>query len=942
MRNINPYTLNHIQGLSGLLPSNIVAISWAPGGAIYNYSSRKAGPLLGGLLELNNLESVIDLSGGQTSQQVNVKLSDVDGFLRTLINTIDIHKRPVFIYQWFEDALEIPPILLFEGLISSPIIWKEGERSLSFDVLSKFEDNEVGFAPEDGQFADVPQSLAGKAWPMIFGTVVNYPAIQLDEIPSGTTLVPIGIPDRTITSYQNYNDCEMRKQLAVAACLSEVGAKLRFAGSLGNGGREIYQRGQEFEDQAESIRRQVANTTRQENRRLERIKEDQKVNDLRIIPILNGHKFHQEDPISIYIGEAYYVGHFFGDQFFVTSRRHPEDAKDREVGDQASAQDLQITIEDPQTDFLEDGLFGRGIYDFRTPAERRQEVNEDPCGPHNLILPACPDTPALPPEKYNNWYADAGASVRPATEYPIRFICSITPVAVLGVSAKVSFGGRKTLLAIPSEYWEVITESYGAFNVTMIQLRSPLSSIKGSDWEDQLYVTMIGSIGGTVASLVQYIVANYTTYSIDPDSLGQLLLAPGGVNFAFTGKKNALTMLKEIAFQANLAIWMANSTIYFKYLPAAQAPVETIDENDTLINSLELTCSPTEDIITKMVATWRQDYSISDPYTLTTKLNAERYGVVERSEDFYIYNSQADVYRACSYWLYRLANTWKIVRLRTPLNKLRIQTMDTVVLTFTHPFFSNGATYSICQTSKYNPNEWSLEFEFWLPIKWGSMIDSNQGYPASSVIGPSVDDESGSFGPAANTEGSLKDLNLNSADITYNIVKTNRSKPSGSPQSDFGAPTNNNQQIALSVAPAGLEKAAAGGYITQRYPQADPKYKYRYHDAQSPDIPNLKFDKLVAIGRIKSFDKRDPDLPEGQIYKVLMYPNGFGQEPTEIKATQIKIHAEDRLGEGTIVTVVRSVVLSGTGGALDVKVKYFMQAPVWQPENESGSDEESE
>ena len=58
---------------------------------------------------------------------------------------------------------------------------------------SQIEDKEIGFSAEEGKFPYIPSDLVGKAWPMVFGTVYDYPALHIPFGVSGITLQGVGI-----------------------------------------------------------------------------------------------------------------------------------------------------------------------------------------------------------------------------------------------------------------------------------------------------------------------------------------------------------------------------------------------------------------------------------------------------------------------------------------------------------------------------------------------------------------------------------------------------------------------------------------------------------------------------------------------------------------------------------------------------------------------------
>ena len=60
-------------------------------------------------------------------------------------------------------------------------------------ILSQLEDREIGFSADKGEFKFLPASMCNKPWPIIFGTVLNNPALFVEPAIIGTTLTPAGV-----------------------------------------------------------------------------------------------------------------------------------------------------------------------------------------------------------------------------------------------------------------------------------------------------------------------------------------------------------------------------------------------------------------------------------------------------------------------------------------------------------------------------------------------------------------------------------------------------------------------------------------------------------------------------------------------------------------------------------------------------------------------------
>lgn len=948
-RQISANGLTTIAQAKGLEPVIICAINW--NGIIHYYSDKRLPQLnlLGKILDIGNIESVLDITGRSTSQSFSITLDDTDSSIKNIFNVVDVHKRPVTLYQWFTATSMDDKFVLFEGLINSPIVWKEGDRTVSFDVVSKLEDNEIGFSPDDGDILNVPQELVHQAWPMPFGVAVNIPPVRIDTIPSGATKVAVGILDSSLEEQELIIDCEAGRQLAIASCLSRVGAKLQFEGDLGGAGREVYDKGTQFQQRAEDIRRQVANKLAKDAAQIRVYINKQQVFDPRIIPVINGDRFLQDRFVSIRIGDATYRGKFHGNQFHVSQRFWPAQttANAPPGGPGTFDEDPEpITIEDPDNDFLEDALFGEDdADDYITPTE--QDQREDPCGPHNLILPACSSTDiaiygagAATPETQGFFFAQAGTSVNVGSDYPIRYIVSIVPgTVVLGVAAKRRFGGIKQLLAVPRNLYTVDTMNLGSVVATMVRLKAPLSTIENQEWEDDIFVTVSSPIGDNIADIIAYLITTYSpTMSIDAASFAVAhgYLEPYSANFCFTDKMKLVDAIKDLAFQGMCSLWINNNIVYIKFLPVQESPVETLTISDVEQKTAEVYSTDTESLVTKFIATWKQDYAQDEPNKLILKANIAKYGIQEEEFEFYCYNNEQNVKTVATFWLIRKSNSYKKIRLKTHLHKLKIDTLDTVNLDFGINWIASSAVPGIVESCKFDSNEQTIALDIWTPVRTGEMTIYQQSLPISyTATYPNPEDEiagnSGSVGPSSEAAGDLSGPN----GPQVNIVRTTKAKGSPIP-ADPDPVTNGSSSVVTTVAkvaPPGITTATNNDAQNVNTAQK-PREGYKYRKYKEIERPKLQFDGGSIPAVVVSKVGVDPNINTRQDYLMDAYINGLDKDPLRVTATQLQIHQDEEIPAESWFLITRQVtVVPKSGDVPDVKVKYLMQAPVWLAED---------
>lgn len=183
MRTVTSNALTQINERMGTEPMILVQIQWDTG-VSRTYADKTLSPSIKGkLLQISEIDSVLSLDNYETGS-VTITLDDTDGEIKQFIDQIQVHKRPCHIYLHYNGLDLDDKILLFKGEISSPFVWAESDRQVSFDVVTEIEAYEVGFSPEEGQLSFVSPKFLGKPWPLAFGDVKHIPAQKVSEAPT--------------------------------------------------------------------------------------------------------------------------------------------------------------------------------------------------------------------------------------------------------------------------------------------------------------------------------------------------------------------------------------------------------------------------------------------------------------------------------------------------------------------------------------------------------------------------------------------------------------------------------------------------------------------------------------------------------------------------------------------------------------------------------------
>jgi len=762
MRTISPAGLAKLAQKLGNEPILLLEVDWATSLLPKWYGDRTVSSIPGRILEIGNLDNVVGISANNTSQEINVTLDDTDGSIKAILNAHDIHKRTARLYQWFEGLDLGDKFLLFSGKISSPCVWNERERTVNFSIVSQLEDKEVGFSPEEGQFTWLPAGMVGKPWPLIFGTVLDCPALQMNEAVSGTTLAGVGViaglsylSSMPLFSDGGSSDSSTFVSLAqIAAQISTLWCAYNaYGGWSSEKAHEYLDQINELERQRFEIvynaRAQAACASWQREKQIqEATSRGLGANPLRI---LGGEDFPQNTTLTIEINGAYFVGRFSGQNFYISTRSWPEGESEalnqKEDRDETCSYSLppggHVTKYDYRIDvpcgygnhFLGDNCLCRFHgYIIQTGKGRSSRISDDPI-----------------PQQF---WAEPGAQVRIYSSEPITYIVAaayVSPGTVLAVKAYKEFTGERRLVDVPSSYYTIKNVTYGAIHTVQIVTNKPLSSYKDQGYTDDLYVTFRSNIGPDIIDILEYIIEWYTDLTCDPVSFAavQLKLDPNQnhtgfvANFPILDRKNAVEVLQDIAFQARCALWISNGVVYLKYLPEEPASVDTITESDIDAETgVKVDLTSTEDIVTKMRIKWRMSWSpgITDrekdksEKTIILRHNVSRYGIQEEEYDFYIYNQPDSIYKASTFWLIRKSNTWKRISFSTFLHKLALETFDCVTLDFDQPYVATGPIKAIVEEATYNSGTNRIDFVCLVPVKSGQMTKYQWFWPAGLPI----------------------------------------------------------------------------------------------------------------------------------------------------------------------------------------------------------------
>lgn len=884
-------------------PINILGVQFgASPSSVRYFADRDVGINIDGkILEISTLNNIIKLEQGSHATAFSVTISDAEGILLGLINLTDIHKKPVTLFQYFNGLVFTDALPIFFGEVSSPVRWDEGERTISFEVISKIEDGEIGFALDshDQIPSTIPDSAIGKSWPLCFGTVLRVPALKVSSPARGTLRTAIiRKPD------VNPNDgLPTQFQVDNAKSFPQAVGPLTPANTTDIIINDIIFRGHFVGDKFTVFQNQVnlpkyttddpkfkiEPTLRKEYRAfIGTVGTDDIVQRALPPPLLLGksgkksldNKFEQvftayppwstfylkkkdsnNNPIASEdlpkLQGLYLLIKFKDDT-------DPENIVNRYFITLVIEQFDDLCIHTPQwvpkamltndalgviidgTDYTlieAAGLMRDKWFEAPYIIEADSE-KETPEGPADLKMNL------LIPRKNDNWIINPGAKVYPVTDQETVYICNLeTSTEILEVLAyRQVETGLKVLCPVPSRYYSKELNYNGFFYLTGKQSTALVFKKAPSDredegWEDNLYVSLRSSLGNNTVDVINYLAINYSTLTVDSVSFNatQPKLTKFPSNFALLERKNVLNTLEEIAWQARCTVWINSGKLFIRYLSEEPTEVDTINENHIEFKTLSLEFQETETIITKLVAEWQKDYDQEsirriahrdhfekrnvnlrrplviqqqhehkqDSFRFVFKNNVDKYGLNEKTFNFYIYNQLECVQKSATFWGKRYSNSWKHAKFATFLSKFRLEIYDPVKLTLIRPIFANTGIKAEVVQVNFDSGNYTLNFDLWLPVKSGEMTQSSDAWVSDAA---DVTPDDPGAGLAEQDYVVPRDRHIEVVDLQNTLVIDNKTKRGAALSTMFTvrgtqrSPGENVIALKITGAVAGLDK----------------------------------------------------------------------------------------------------------------------------------------
>jgi len=646
-------------------PLVIIEIQWSSGTKHYADKTLTLGSITaqGQILEF----APVNASGKQDTRgdisSASVLLDDIDGLLKVIVNTLIIEGVTVTVFHHYEGNLQADLVVMLKGTIAGNIQWDEGARTLGFDVETIIEDVEVGFAATEALIPGINPDAIDVTWPLVFGTVLRIPGVPVFKSPFGRNTDKI---------FGGYAPIEVDP----------------------------------FE-------------------------------------IDNGEDFPQSTLLTLSVGWTLFTGSFNGKIFSRTVSNLTWfinlSVAARPIGDNDES-NRRVCFIAPGIDIAhkycwlgpnkqfnyclsQEGVKCFFQFDWDNLIGAGDTFVEVRGSPHSTWY--------FGGHVLNFWFVKESqpAFIFNQTQSDFYVVNLFPSAQILEVLGTRTFNDEEIIAPIPSSYYiKHLSLLVAGQNATVIEMIEPLESIPSEGWKGDVFVSLRSTLNSNVSDIIKGTFELLTSFSIDAASFLSVRsdVNPYPANFALFDRPDILKFVEDVAWQARCAVYIRNGIVSIKYLSKEPVPDYTITETDVLLKTIQLGFIPTEEIYTKLEATWFSDYSgerLSE-HRLDYRNNVDIFGLRSIDREFFIYNIEELVRISANFWGYRYSNSWRILELDTFLRTLTLEVYDAIANSI--PIVSSFTIKGVLEAVSHDSADQQIALKAMLASKAG---DSSFGEP---------------------------------------------------------------------------------------------------------------------------------------------------------------------------------------------------------------------
>lgn len=627
--------------------------------------------------QIGAISNTTKIGGVGSYSSTSVTIIDEDGTIKQRVNRYQLDGTKCTVYHHYVGGTlaDLVPILSGELTESN---WASGIFECSIETAYKSE--EVGYAPELDAFAGFNNDVAGTAWPMCFGTVLEVPCVNATKFGASSKMAygwplnwnEIGTSANMIVP--EYRTVNGNYIYPVGSEIDIFVAGVKFRGQFAFGAVQYYKPqvtdsfGQVFYflNSLFTIRFEISangiNLPIHENLiTIDRDESDQDYDNEKVFWIDDSNDL---TGLYVYIsGQVNFVEYQDGEKCFCRQKWNAT---------VAGGITILETAPIPRSEWLNTYILkpGDDTYDRRVNSRAHTE---------NPYLVEFIANGAIVKDQFFI-YKGAGIS-QYAEGNKELFVCNLVPsTEIVDVWAYRTYNNQKIYAPVPiSRYIKHLSYPLGGKNVTCLEFPVPLDRYESEQWDNTIYVSLRSSITYNTAYAIQYVVENYTNLTVDQASFDAVSakVQDFWMCFYLTETIDAINLIEEMARQARCGLVNSNGVIKIVFL--ADAPgTKVIDGDWTGAQSLQISNTSLEEIRTRLIANWKKKHDQEHAYVYSN--NENTYGTIEEEVDVSLYNMEYCVSAFANFWGYRYSNVWRRLGFRTFLNALDREVYDGVTV----------------------------------------------------------------------------------------------------------------------------------------------------------------------------------------------------------------------------------------------------------------------
>lgn len=662
-----------------------------------------------------------------SAQSITIELTDIPTDLRNALETRQFQNLSASIYQHFIGTIfPTDNVLLYSGVIASPVLYDEIQRKLTFDIIPPIKSFQVPFSPlEDlvttttDAHSSTEKKFRGRPWPLPFGDVVDSPCQQVAEGPlvktiaavysynTGTFITECEVesdpnPFNNPTTVNNYflNDELIRGAFTTSTskifsitARNQVILTANTPSTRPNAGTD-----------PDSALANVLYVVGSNN-----------ANGITVYPQLVGLWITPTAPAAKVAGavQNYCIKQVGNKCFFLTAWARTSTGSWLVGGTNGtSGADGQITLQARRYSTVTGTTWQHSAGAILQKDQNRDKVY---IGSDN---------------------AHTGTGTSNNDVFRVRAYRQV-PIGDVNSGETI-----RQLVTVPRSYY-VINPNNSNYRHTLADgtVRDPLTvtfdlplSRRNQGWEDDIVYITIRTSSRNTSDALKYLIEKYSLLTCDSSSFAAVATALANYpsDFVLLESQDALQVAIDIAWQARCSILTIGNIVKLKYLSIAEPTTgdgnitigndHVILDEGTVINESEF-----EDRVTVFVADFNYSNAESAPRRVIKRVNTTLLGEKIEHFSFYIYSNQGLVDISATWWSQRYGRVWRKLSISGPLPLLTFESFDFASVTLTG-VMGYTAMKTIVESIQHDTFNSKITLNLWTPVESGSNAASSFGW----------------------------------------------------------------------------------------------------------------------------------------------------------------------------------------------------------------------